>query len=83
MRVTSVGALVTSALLSGCATAPHAQSTFEYRIIKGYTGSDLRGRPGLEPLLESAGAEGWEAVSWTQSGEGSTHFTVLLKRPKH
>ena len=76
-------ALVASALLSGCATSPHSNSAFEYRVVKGYTSPGISGRPILEPLLESAGAEGWEAVSWTQGGDSPPYFTVLLKRHKH
>ena len=83
IRKVLVGALIASAVLSGCATAPHAQTTFDYRIIKGYMSPAPKGRPELEPLLESAGAEGWEAVSWTQPGDSPPYFIVLLKRPKH
>lgn len=74
-------ALLPIMLLPGCATSGRSNSVFEYRIVKGYT-IPVAGRPLLEPLLESAGADGWEAVSWSQDQGSPPYFFVLLKRHK-
>jgi len=73
---------ITALVLCGCTTTQHTSQKWEYRVVGGYTKPGVGGGPMLEPQLESAGGEGWEAVSWAQAGDSPPYYRVLLKRSK-
>ena len=88
-RITIRG-IILGALLSGIvlcsigAVTRGSRPAWEYRVLGGYT-QQLNAPPGaslLDPLLKTAGEEGWEAVSWAQAGESPPYYRVLLKRAK-
>jgi hypothetical protein len=78
----SVLAAVAALAFCGCATTQQTSQKWEYRIAGGYIKPGIVGASMLEPQLESAGGEGWEAVSWGQEGGSPPYYRVLLKRTK-
>ena len=78
------GALLGGLILFSIGAAEDRRERWQYRILGGYTQNLNAPNNGnlLPPLLETAGNEGWEAVSWAQDGSSPPYFRVLLKRAK-
>ena len=86
----NIGGIILSALLSSIilcsigAATKGSRPAWEYRVLGGYA-QQLNAPNGaslLDPLLKTAGEDGWEAVSWTQASDNPPFYRVLLKRAK-
>jgi hypothetical protein len=84
LRSLLLGVLLGGVVIASIGAAVNRRSEWEYRILGGYTQPSSSPKAGnhLPPLLEAAGSEGWEAVSWTQDESNPPYFRVLLKRLK-
>jgi hypothetical protein len=84
VRSMVLGLLLGGLILFSIGATTNKRETWEYHVLSGYTQNLNSPNNGnfLPSLLETAGNEGWEAVSWTQDGSSPPFFRVLLKRAK-